>query len=72
MMNLLFAKPSYPIYIDWQGVNVIASSFADEFLGKMFVKLGKEKFETLIQISNVGEVVEHIIGKAITERSATG
>jgi len=72
VMNLLFAKPNYLIYLEWQDVNIIASSFADEFLGEMFVRLGKEKFEALIKISNIIDVVEHIIGKAITERSATG
>lgn len=72
VINLLIAKPNYPIRIDWQDINVIASSFADEFLGKLFVELGKEKFEALVQNSNMTEVIEHIINKAITERSATG
>lgn len=72
VINLLIAKQNYPIRIDWQDINVIASSFADEFLGKLFVELEKEKFEALVQNSNVAEVVEHIINKAITERSATG
>ncbi|MBX3252922.1 MAG: DUF4325 domain-containing protein [Chitinophagaceae bacterium] len=72
VINLLIAKPNYPIRIDWQDINVVASSFADEFLGKLFVELGKKKFEALVQNSNLTEVVEHIINKAITERSATG
>lgn len=72
VLNLLNAKPDYPIYIDWDGVGVIASSFADEFLGKLFVEIGQGKFESLIRFINMNAVVEHIISKAITERSATG
>ena len=41
VLNLLMAKPDYPLYIDWQETTIIASSFADEFLGKLFVELGK-------------------------------
>lgn len=72
VLNLLSAKPDYPIYVDWEGVGIIASSFADEFLGKLFVEVGKSKFESLIRTINVNEVIGHIISKAITERSATG
>lgn len=72
VMNLLVAKPGYPVYLDWNNINIIASSFADEFVGKLFVQLGKEKFEKVIRNINMTEVVEHIISKAITERSATG
>jgi hypothetical protein len=72
VINLLTAKPDYPLYIDWEEINVVASSFADEFLGKLFVELGKEKFEALIKNSNMDTLVGHIINKAITERSANG
>lgn len=72
IINLIDAKPNYPIYLDWKDVTIIASSFADEFLGKLFIKLGKTKFESIIRNKNLIEVVEHIINKAITERAATG
>ncbi len=72
VMNLLLAKPGYKIYIDWADLHVIASSFADELLGKLFIELGKEKFEALIKNLSMTAMVEHIIRKAITERKVTG
>jgi anti-sigma regulatory factor (Ser/Thr protein kinase) len=72
IINLIDAKPGYPIYLDWKDVTIIASSFADEFLGKLYIKLGKAKFESIIRNKNLIEVIEHIINKAITERAATG
>lgn len=33
ILNLLASKPSYPIYVDWEGIPVTSSSFADEFMG---------------------------------------
>ena len=72
LINLITSKPGYPIYIDWQQTEIIVSSFADEFLGKLFVEIGKEKFEATIKNINMKEVIEHIINKAITERSSTG
>jgi hypothetical protein len=72
VVNLIDTKPGYPIYLDWKNITIIASSFADEFLGKLFVKLRKDKFESSIRNKNLTEVVELIINKAITERAATG
>lgn len=70
--NLHTAKPDYPIYVDWQDTKIVASSLADEFLGRLFVELGKDKFESIFRNLHMSEVVEHIISKAITERAATG
>lgn len=32
LLNLIAAKPGYPIYLDWDNITVVASSFADEFM----------------------------------------
>jgi hypothetical protein len=71
VLNLMEAKPGYPIYIDWQGIPVIASSFADEFMGKLFVALGQDLFESRIRNTNLEPLVSQLISKAITERSQT-
>lgn len=72
VFNMMTSKPSYPIYVNWDEVTVVASSFADEFLGKLFIEIGKEKFEQTIRNTNMEEILEHIVNKAITERIATG
>jgi hypothetical protein len=71
LLNLIEVKPGYPIYIDWQEISVVASSFADEFVGKLFVTLGKGQFERIIRNTNLDPLVAQLISKAITERSMT-
>lgn len=71
VMNLLTAKPDYPLYIDWQDVPVISSSFADEFIAKLYLRLGKEKFEQLIRHTKINTLVSQLIAKAIAERVAS-
>lgn len=68
VLNILGAKPGYPLYIDWQNVSVIASSFADEFIGKLYVKQGKIKFEQTIRNIQMNALVAQLIEKAIAER----
>ena len=69
VLNLIAAKPSYRLYIDWQDLPVIASSFADEFMGKLFVKMGKAEFESIIKHLHLKPLVRQLIEKAISERS---
>ena len=72
LLNLIEAKPGYAIYVNWENINVIASSYADEFIGKLFVKLGAGQFEAIIKNINLDPVVELIINKAIAQRSLSG
>jgi anti-sigma regulatory factor (Ser/Thr protein kinase) len=67
-LNLIAAKPGFPLYLNWNNITIIASSFADEFLGKIFVRLGKEKFEHTIKHLEIQPLVAQLIGKAIAER----
>jgi hypothetical protein len=70
VLNLIAAKPGYRLYIDWQDLPVIASSFADEFMGKLFLKLGEEEFGLIIKHLNLKPLVRQLIEKAISERTA--
>ncbi|MBN9383570.1 MAG: DUF4325 domain-containing protein [Chitinophagaceae bacterium] len=70
LLNLIAAKPGYPIYLDWGHIPVIASSFADEFIGKLYVKIGKEPFEQTIRNIEIAPLVAQLIEKAIAERAA--
>jgi hypothetical protein len=66
--NLLTGEPDLPLFIDWNGIQVIASSFADEFVGKMFVELGPISFMARIRQINFIPLVKSIIDKAIMQR----
>lgn len=70
VLNLIAAKPGYLLYIDWQGVQVIASSFADEFMGKLFLKLGKADFERIVKNVHMSLLVKQLVEKAISERAS--
>ena len=68
--NLLAGHPS--IVLDFEGVGIITSSFADEFFGRLFVAMGPRAFMTRIRLVNVDLTVEGLIDRAILQRSRLG
>ncbi len=69
-LNLINSHPNYPVYIDWEGIPVIASSFADEYMGKLFVQLGPLNFSAIIRNKNMELLVKQLLDKAILQRLA--
>jgi len=67
-LNLMSAKPGYPIVINWENIDVISSSFADEFLGKLFVEIGQEKFNKTIKNINMNKLIQQLVEKGISQR----
>lgn len=70
--NILSSAEGKPVHIDFDGVPVISSSFADEVFGKLFVSLGSMRFMRLIAIERTSSIVEGLIGRAIDQRSRVG
>ena len=68
--NLLRAQPY--IVLDFQGVGVVTSSFADEFFGRLFVALGPRAFMSRIRMIHVDPTVEGLIDRAILQRTRLG
>ncbi len=68
--NLLDSRPS--IVLDFEGVGIITSSFADEFFGRLFLAMGPRAFMTRIRLVNVDLTVEGLIDRAILQRSRLG
>lgn len=66
--NLIKAKPNYPLVIDWEGVPVISSSFADEMIGKLFIKMGAISFSSIIRNTNMEPLIRNLLDKAIAQR----
>ncbi len=60
------------VIIDFDGVDSISSSFADEFIAKAYIKLGKEKFLTHVKIKNANEFIKIIINSSLSERLKRG
>lgn len=60
------------IVIDFSGIGVVSSSFADEVFGRLFVKMGPGAFMRRIEMRNVDSIVEGLIDRAIVQRTRLG
>ncbi len=69
-INLLNAEPTKPLLLDWSGVPLVSSSFADELVGKLFVKLGPLSFSARVRNLGMDAVVGGLVEKAILQRVA--
>lgn len=56
------------IVIDFEGVGIVASSFADEYLGKLVQYYGFIQFNNLFKIINISENNMAIINRSIMQR----
>ncbi|MDE0146458.1 MAG: DUF4325 domain-containing protein [Nitrospira sp.] len=65
--NLL--RENRPLVLDFDGVGVISSSFADEVFGRLFVEMGPRAFMSRIEMRNVDPTVEGLIDRAIMQRT---
>ena len=59
---------SYPILLDFLNIDVISSSFADEFIGKLAADIGIIEFTNHFKIINANDFVKGLLNKAIAER----
>ena len=68
-VNLLNAEPTKPLLLDWTGVPLVSSSFADELVGKLFVTLGPLAFSARVRNLGMDAVVSGLVDKAILQRA---
>ena len=69
-LHLLSQDARKVLLLDWTGVAVVSSSFADEALGKLFVALGPLVFGARIRHRNMASVNSALVNKAILQRVA--
>lgn len=65
-------RDRHTIVIDFDGVGLFTSSFADEVFGRLFVKLGPWDFMSRIQMRHVDPTVKGLIDRAILQRTKLG
>ena len=70
IQNLLRGQPT--VVLDFEGVGVFTSSFADEVFGRLFVSMGPRAFMTRIRMRHVDPTVEGLIDRAILQRTRLG
>lgn len=58
------------IIIDFEGVGIVASSFADEYLGKLVQHFGFVVFNNLFKIINIGKENMAIVNRSIMQRNS--
>ena len=68
--NLIDFEKEEEIVLDFQGVKMITSSFADEVIGENCARLGLHNFFKNVQIVNASEQIKLILKKAILDRLA--
>jgi anti-sigma regulatory factor (Ser/Thr protein kinase) len=69
-LNLLNAEVAARLLIDWDGIPMISSSYADEFIGKLFVSLGPMAFMNRVSQTNAIPVIRQLIDRAIMQRTS--
>jgi hypothetical protein len=70
--NIINMTDSAQVVIDFDGVPVVSSSFADEAFGKLFLQLGPIQFMQKVKLNNMANTVEGLINKAIFQRMQQG
>lgn len=69
-LNLLNSDPSLPLVLDWDGIPLVSSSFADEAIGKLYAELGPLTFGRRVHSVNLEPLVRSLIERAIIQRLA--
>lgn len=72
LLNLLKMSGNCVINVDFTGVPLLSSSFADEAFGKLFHKIGPVKFMQRIRLVHMMETSGALINKAIAQRMQVG
>jgi hypothetical protein len=70
--NVICMSGAAQIIVDFDGVPVVSSSFADEAFGKLFLQLGPIQFMQRLKLINMADTVEGLINKAIAQRMQQG
>lgn len=62
--------PPSRIIIDFSGLTIISSSFADEFIGKLVHEWGFCRFTNMVFLSGVSPTIQQIINRSVCQRMA--
>lgn len=67
-LNLLRGERSLPLVLDWAGIPLVSSSFADEAIGKLYAELGPLTFGSRVHNVNMEPLVRSLVERAIVQR----
>jgi anti-sigma regulatory factor (Ser/Thr protein kinase) len=69
LKNLAQICGAYKIFVDFEDIAVISSSFADEVFGKLFAEMGPLAFMQKFEFLNTSDTVKSLIDRSILMRS---
>ena len=72
LSNIIRMTGGCAVVVDFEGVPVVSSSFADEAFGKLFLQFGPVRFMQCVKLVNMADTVESLVNKAITQRMTVG
>ena len=72
LSNIIRMSGGCAVVVDFEGVPVVSSSFADEAFGKLFLQFGPVRFMQCVKLVNMADTVESLVNKAITQRMTVG
>jgi anti-anti-sigma regulatory factor len=64
----LLNETTAPIVVDFTDVGIVSSSFADEFIAKLYAQMGAEGFNQRIRIHGMNETNTVIVRNALAQR----
>lgn len=64
----LTANSQYNLTINWTDVPLIASSYADEFIGKLYADIGPIDFSTKVNLIGMDRTTKHILNSVMRQR----
>lgn len=64
----LLNESAAPILIDFAGVGIVSSSFADEYIAKLYLQLGADTFNSRIRLHGMNETNNVIVRSALSQR----
>lgn len=67
MINLMRGNTK-TVVVDFEGINVVTSSFIDELMAKLIIELGIFQFNKRIRLQNMSVVLQQTLQKSVIQR----
>jgi hypothetical protein len=64
----IYKSAKKPVILDFEGIGIIASSFADEFIGKLVQDLGLFQFQAAFPMKNMNGTIQAIVQRSLSQR----
>jgi len=66
----IYKESQKPINVDFKGISLISSSYADEVIGKLVIEFGFFGFNNVIRLKNMNKIVQSILQRSVSQRMA--